>query len=63
MDGTHLLSRNRILHQNQMRQPIQTPQRIQIRQLGHIIRGQNNSRQIRQRRSQCRLNMLDPVPC
>lgn len=39
----------------------QVPQRIQVRQLSHIIRRQNKCRQTRQRRSQRGLNMLDPV--
>jgi hypothetical protein len=44
-----------------MRQLAQIPQRIQIRQLSHIIRRQNKRRQAGQRRGQRRLDMLDAV--
>lgn len=44
---SHLLLRNRILQQNQMRQPRQIPQRIQIRQFSEVVRRQYQRRQIR----------------
>lgn len=59
---TNLLPRNRILHQHQMRQLGQIPQRIQIRQFPQIIRRQDQRRQIGDRSRQFRVDMIDSIP-
>ena len=43
----YLFLGNRILKQHQMRQLSKSTQRIKIRQLGEVIRSQNERRQIR----------------
>lgn len=44
-----------------MRQLRQLPQRIQVRQLRHVIRRQDKARQVRYRRCQVRMDVADPV--
>lgn len=46
-----------------MREPREVSQRIQIRQLGKIIGGQNKRRKIRYRSREVGLYAIDSIPC
>lgn len=59
---THLLLRNRVLGQYEVRQPRELAQHLQIRQLGQAVRREHQVRQVGDRSRERRLDARDTVP-
>lgn len=59
---TNLLLRHRVVHQHQVRQLLETLERIQVRQLAQVVRRQLQVRQVRYRIGQRGLYADDTVP-
>ena len=58
---THLMPRHRILHQTQMRQPLEMAERIQIGQLGEVVGREDQGLEIGQAVGQRGLDTVGPV--
>lgn len=58
---THLLLRDRVVHQHQLRQLGEGRHDIQVRQLGHLVRGQDQVRQVGYRIREGGLDASDAV--
>lgn len=58
---THLLRRDRVLHEHQVRQLRERAQRVQVRQLRHLVLGQNERGQVGDRAREGRRDAGDAV--